>query len=146
MWKWPENTIFDGNWRGVVTPGGDIVWHQAHYPDQWDSETREYWGVTWEEPAPVEEPLGPNYSIPKAVWLARIQPEEMERFYSLLASGNSLAAQIMTGMLAWTEIDVDQPETAGMLHALAGEGFFGAQASPEHVTARIEALLTPMHP
>lgn len=145
MWKWPENTIISGNWRGIPTPGGVIVWHEAHYPDQWEPETREYWGVTWEEPATPIFPQGPNYSVPKAVWLARILPEEMERFYALLAFGNSLAAQIMTGMLAWTEIDVDQQETAGMLHALAGEGFFGAQASPGHVAARIEALLAPLH-
>lgn len=30
-----------------------------------------------------------------------------------------------------------------MLYALAGEGFFGAQVSPEHVTPRMEALLAP---
>jgi|GEM_PF-3714363 len=144
MWKWPENTIISGSWRGVPDPmTGEVTWHASYYPDQWDSETREYWGVTGEEP-PAEEPQGPNYSIPKKIWLDRILPEEMERFYGLLASGNSLAAQIMTGMLAWTEIDVDKPETAGMLHALAGEGFFGPAASPEHVTARIETLLAPL--
>ena len=86
----------------------------------------------------------PGLTIPKAVWLARILPEEMERFYGLLASGSTLAAQVMTGMLAWTEIDVDKPETVGMLHALAGEGFFGVDATPEHVAARIAALTEPL--
>lgn len=146
MWKWPENTIISGNWRGVEDPEtpGEIVWHEAQYPDLWTPGEREHWGVAWEEP-PAPEPQGPDFSIPKKVWLDRVLPEEMERFYGLLASGSALVAQIMTGMLAWTEIDVDQPQTAGMLHALAGEGFFGPEASPEHVAARIETLLMPLH-
>lgn len=57
MWKWPQNTAFEGAWRGLIGEDGKIVWHDMNSPERWTEEERMRWGVTWVEDQAQEPSL-----------------------------------------------------------------------------------------
>jgi len=58
MWKWPDNTEYNGQWVGAVdTITKNRVWHFYNYPDAWSEQERDYWGVVWVEDEVAEETI-----------------------------------------------------------------------------------------
>jgi hypothetical protein len=66
MWKWPQNTVFEGTWRGLIGEDGKIVWHDMNSPERWTEEERMRWGVAWVEDQPQEPSLDDLYTAKMA--------------------------------------------------------------------------------
>ena len=122
----------EDNWSPAWTR--PVEWSESLEDGEWVRRA-----MVW-EPIPAPAPIT---LIPKAVWLARLTPEEKKLIWSLAAT-NSFVAEVVTQMtVAWTEVDVADPSTETLLRTLADLGVFRA-VTDNPIEARLPALLAPL--